>query len=226
MSAKNIHTLLWKTTSDELRRLINSHKLLRHNLKKSHLTVEAEEARVVLYTEQYLDGLKLVEDLSSTEVHIADDLALLAGNVLVNLWKLTSNDRHLFSAVALFEFALTKSKPSFQMRLILIRIYRLLGMSHSSGYLVPFINYGITVLGAPSLALEHYRILQIKQVQHDTLSHYLLSRASTFSLAATGDLTFATECVESTQVYLTNSQEVCNFFECFVLELLKLSSDE
>jgi N-terminal acetyltransferase B complex non-catalytic subunit len=50
--------------------------------------------------------------------------------------------------------------------------------------------------------------MQIKQVQHDTLSHLILSRSSTFSLAATGDLTLATECLESTQIYLSNSQEV------------------
>lgn len=63
--------------------------------------------------------------------------------------------------------------------------------------------------GAPALALEHYRALRVKQVQNDTLSHFVLSRSSTFSLAATGDLTFATECLESTQIYLSNAQEVC-----------------
>ena len=65
-----------------------------------------------------------------------------------------------------------------------------------------------TIIGAPSLALEHYRALQVKQIQNDTLSHLVLSRASTFSLAAAGDLTLATECIESTQIYLSNSQEV------------------
>jgi len=68
-----------------------------------------------------------------------------------------------------------------------------------------------SVVGAPSLALEHYRAMHVKQVQHETLSHFILSRASTFSLAATGDLTFATECLESTQIYLSNSQEVVPF---------------
>jgi N-terminal acetyltransferase B complex non-catalytic subunit len=62
------------------------------------------------------------------------------------------------------------------------------------------------------MALEHYRIMQIKQVQHDTLSHFILSRASTFSLAASGDLTFATECLESSQIYISNTQDVDLFF--------------
>jgi hypothetical protein len=50
--------------------------------------------------------------------------------------------------------------------------------------------------------------MQIKQIQHDTLSHLILSRATTFSLASNGDLTLATECLESTQIYVSNSQEV------------------
>jgi len=50
--------------------------------------------------------------------------------------------------------------------------------------------------------------MQIKQVQNDTLSHFLFSRTSAFSLGSTGDLTLSTECIEASQVYLTNSQEV------------------
>lgn len=58
------------------------------------------------------------------------------------------------------------------------------------------------------MALEHYRIMHIKQVEHDTLSHFVLSRSSTFSLAASGDLTLATECIESSQIYISNTQDV------------------
>lgn len=50
--------------------------------------------------------------------------------------------------------------------------------------------------------------MNVKQVQNDTLSHLVLSRATTFSLAANGDLTYASECMESSQIYLSNSQEV------------------
>ncbi|KAG6899742.1 hypothetical protein C0993_007271 [Termitomyces sp. T159_Od127] len=178
-------------TPEELQRLINTHKLLRYNLTQSELSVEAETARVALYIEQYLEGLKLGSNLLSTELQYADDLALLATNSLVTLWRITSNEEYLFSAVTLLEFALTKSKQSFQARLALIRLYRL--------------------LGAPSLAVDHYRAMGVKQVQNDTLSHFLLSRASTFSLASTGDLTLATECLESTQIYLSNSQETADF---------------
>ncbi|KAF8636586.1 hypothetical protein AX17_003397 [Amanita inopinata Kibby_2008] len=179
------------TSAAELRRLINSYKLLRHKLPESSITPEAESARAMSYTKHYLAGLKLEVDLPDSELQPADDLAILAGNSFVSLWKLTNDEDHLFKAAALLEYALTKSTQSFQSRLILIRLYRL--------------------LGAPSLALEHYRAMRIKQVQHDTLSHLILSRASTFSLAATGDLTLATECLEATQIYLSNSQETGDY---------------
>ncbi|KAJ7449885.1 actin cytoskeleton organization protein [Mycena latifolia] len=180
----------FKNTND-LRRLINSHKLLRQNLALDDLDMNVESDRATLYTQQYLEGLKLGASLPVTELQPADDLAILAGNVFVNIWKISGDEKYLHNAVALLEFALTKSKQSFQTRLMLIRIYRL--------------------LGAPSAALEHYRVMQIKQVQHDTLSHFILSRASTFSLAASGDLTFATECLESSQIYISNTQDTGDY---------------
>jgi N-terminal acetyltransferase B complex non-catalytic subunit len=75
----------------------------------------------------YLRGLKLGEDLPKTELQPADDLAILIGQTFVSLWKLTGTEGPLYKAVVVLEFALTKSIHSFQMRLLLIRIYRLLG---------------------------------------------------------------------------------------------------
>jgi hypothetical protein len=66
------------------------------------------------------------------------------------------------------------------------------------------------LLGAPSLALEHYRLLNVKQIQTDTLSYLILSRASTFALSSLGDLTYSTECMEASQIYLSNSTDVCS----------------
>ncbi|EEB95702.1 hypothetical protein MPER_05286 [Moniliophthora perniciosa FA553] len=137
---------------------------------------------------QCIQGLPLGDDFPSTELQPVDDLAILAASVFVNIWKLTGKEQYLFDAAIMLEYGLTRSKQSFQMRLMLIRVYRL--------------------MGAPMAALEHYRLLRVKQIQNDTLSHFVLSRASMFSLAATGDLTFSTECIEASQIYLTNSQEV------------------
>lgn len=173
---------------DALQRTINVHKLLRYNLSTSELTVELERERLKTYVDLYEQALPLGADLASTERQPADDFALLAGNTFVSMWYISKDQAHLEAGAAFLEYALNKSKQSFFARLILIRIYRL--------------------LGTPSLALEHYRAMGIKQVQNDTLSHLLLSRSSTFSSAPTGDLSYISECLEATQIYLSNSQEV------------------
>lgn len=107
--------------------MINSHKLLRYNLFPSELTIEAESASASLYIKQYLEGLPLGDELPVTELQHVDDLAILAGSVFVNMWKMTEDVQYLYKAAVLLEFALSKSKQAFQMRLMLIRIYRLIG---------------------------------------------------------------------------------------------------
>ncbi|KAG9318673.1 N-acetyltransferase B complex non catalytic subunit-domain-containing protein [Chiua virens] len=175
----------------DLQRLINVRKLERYMLLDSEITVESETARASKYLKEYLEGLALGSDLAVTELQPADDLVLLAANAFVMIWALNRSEDALYQAATALEYGLTKSRVSFQMRIMLIRIYR--------------------ILGAPSLALEHYRQMNIKQVQNDTLSHLILTRALTFSLAATGDLTYPSECLESSQIYLASSQETSDF---------------
>ncbi|KAF9052875.1 N-acetyltransferase B complex non catalytic subunit-domain-containing protein [Panaeolus papilionaceus] len=178
-------------TIPALQTVINAHKLLRFGLTPSEITVESELNRVGQYVKLYFETITFGSNLPSTELQPGDDLVLLAVNALISAWRHSQSTSHLLSAIYLLEFALTKSKHCFLARLVLIRLYRL--------------------LGAPLPALEHYRALNIKQVQNDTLSHLILSRASTFSLASSGDLTLSSECLEATQIYLSNSQETGDF---------------
>jgi len=158
-------------------------------------------------------GLDLGSSLPVTELQPADDLAILAGHAFVSLWTMTKEETHLYNAAVVLEFALTKSRMSFQIRLLLVRIYRLLGKcSYHVGTLGGLMN---EFAGAPSLAVEHYRAINIKQVQNDTLSHFLLTRASTFSLCATGDMTYPSECIDSSQIYLSSSQDVSGALPVF-----------
>ncbi|THH20680.1 hypothetical protein EW146_g718 [Bondarzewia mesenterica] len=172
----------------DLQRSINVQKLLRHNLQESELTLELEAGRALQLVQQYIEALQLGKDLPKTELQPADDLVVLAGQIFVSMYKLSGDEAHLHSAIVVLEFASKKSPQSYLIHLSLVRIYRL--------------------LGAAQPALEHYRLLNVKQVQNDTLSHFSLSRASNFSLAATGDLTYESECLESSQIYMSNSQEV------------------
>ncbi|KAI0345163.1 hypothetical protein BDW22DRAFT_1354055 [Trametopsis cervina] len=182
------------TTSESqeaLRRSINAFKLLRYT---SQPTVESESAAVKQYIEGYFGALKFGQGLPETERQPADDFAVLAGQAFVNLWRLVGGTdalKYLYSAVALLDFAVSKSKDSYHMKLMLVRIYLL--------------------LGAPSLALEHYRALNLKQVQNDTLSHIMLSRSSGFALSSIGDLTLSNECMDASHIYLSNANDTAEF---------------
>jgi N-terminal acetyltransferase B complex non-catalytic subunit len=93
-----------------------------------------EAARAASYAKEYFRGLQFGMGLPGTELQPADDLIIIASNVLVNQWNLSTNDTALYAAAALLEFAITKSEHSFRIRLLLIRIYRLLGTSPSSAF--------------------------------------------------------------------------------------------
>lgn len=116
------------TSVDVLNRYINAQKLLRYNLQASGITADTEAAHAVQYLHSYLDALKLGKDLSDTELQPADDLALLSGQAFVGAWRAGRDATYLYSAVSVLEYASTRSKQSYKMRLLLIRIYRLLGM--------------------------------------------------------------------------------------------------
>lgn len=50
--------------------------------------------------------------------------------------------------------------------------------------------------------------MDVKQVQTDTLSHLILSRGSTYSLAPVGDVGMTQECIAASDIYNQNSSDV------------------
>lgn len=127
------------------------------------------------------------KDLPPTELQPADDFALLAAQALVSAFHLSraslsaslsslgarpdsttrADDRtYLERALVLAEHALQHSKFKYQLRLVAINVLR--------------------QLGAPSLALAHYRTFGVKNIQHDTLSHVVLARGATFAVEQGG----------------------------------------
>ena len=111
----------------DLQRVINVRKLQRINLVTSDISVDTESSLGSKYIEEYMAGLELGSNLPVTELQPADDLAILAGHAFVSLWTMTKEEAHLYNAAVVLEFALVKSRMSFQIRLLLVRIYRLLG---------------------------------------------------------------------------------------------------
>lgn len=107
---------------------------------------------------------------------------------IAQLLTLSAEQRsYLEKAVALLDFAALRSKHKYQTRILLINLTRL--------------------LGASSLSLTHYRLLGIKSIQYDTLSHLVLGRASTFSVAAGNDPGVLEEAFKAAKWYVTGEHE-------------------
>lgn len=100
------------------------------------------------------------KDLLATDLQPSDDFALLAAQALLGAWQQSGSTTHLEQAAGILEYAIRKSKYRFQIRVLLIRLYR--------------------ILGATSLVLHHYRLLDIKQIQFDSLAHWVFERAAQF----------------------------------------------
>jgi N-terminal acetyltransferase B complex non-catalytic subunit len=77
---------------------------------------------------EYFEALPLGNDLPKLELQPADDLAILAAQIYVNMFALDNAVAHLHNAVVILEYASRKSPQSYQIHLELVRIYRLLGM--------------------------------------------------------------------------------------------------
>jgi len=108
----------------------------------------------------YISALSLGSSLLVTDNQYGDDATLLAIMGLIRIYTLSPSDQSpLYQSVQILETLLQKSKHNYQALLLLVRIYLL--------------------LGAIGSAIDVYPRLNIKQIQHDTLSHFLLTRIST-----------------------------------------------
>ena len=90
--------------------------------------MDQESSRVVNLVHEYFEALPLGRDLPKLELQPADDLAILAAQVYVNMFALDNTVAHLHNAIVLLEYASKKSPQSYQIHLELVRIYRLLGV--------------------------------------------------------------------------------------------------
>ncbi|EJD43211.1 hypothetical protein AURDEDRAFT_114786 [Auricularia subglabra TFB-10046 SS5] len=174
------------SSTDALQRSVTALKIARA-LAPVPRSAEDELADARRYAKLYFDGLALGISLPRTELQPADELAVLAAQALVGAFAASRDQAHLLAAAAFLETACARSRYAYGLRLCLVRVYRLLGA------------------GAPALA--HYRLLGAKQVQTDTLAHFVLARGATFSLAADGDLSMLGEAADAGVIYLANSAE-------------------
>ena len=107
----------------------------------------------------------LVElDLSPRDRRSGDDAAIMAATACIHLYHRCSDSKALARSVLILEVLLTTSKHNYAALLLLSQLY--------------------LYIGCISMAVEHWRKLVVKNVQHATTSWMLLSRISTISPGA------------------------------------------
>ncbi|KAI1317905.1 N-alpha-acetyltransferase 25, NatB auxiliary subunit [Mortierella claussenii] len=129
---------------------------------QTNLSSNEAVALVNKFWKQYEGALPFGKDLEETERQYGDDYAIIAAHLLIDIHKDTKSYFPLLNAVFMLEHALSASKHNYQIKLVLIRIYEL--------------------LGAFNCAIAIYNTMAIKHVQHDTMSHFITDRASSFGL--------------------------------------------
>lgn len=131
--------------------------------------VRLAEESIKSYRSAISNDGQITKSLLSTDRHPADDLCVLATMCLIKLglrdaipgsdYRQNPRTTYLLQAIVLLESAWSRSKPNFQVSLILVRLY--------------------SYLGCGSLAMRAYERLFLKQVQLDTLSYTMFDRIST-----------------------------------------------
>ncbi|KAF9919778.1 N-alpha-acetyltransferase 25, NatB auxiliary subunit [Linnemannia zychae] len=128
----------------------------------SQLNSTETMALVNKFWKLYEEALPLGKDLEETERQYGDDYVIMAAHLLIDLHKETKSYFPLLNAIFMLEHSLNASKHNYQMKLVLIRLYEL--------------------LGAYNCAIAIYNTMAIKNIQHDTMSHFITDRCTTFGL--------------------------------------------
>ncbi|KAI9103067.1 N-acetyltransferase B complex non catalytic subunit-domain-containing protein [Phlyctochytrium arcticum] len=107
------------------------------------------------YLAKYKETIPLGAKLDERELQPGDEYLILAAQALIYLHQETKAavSPHLLQAGTILEYGLQRSKFNYQMKLLLVRIY--------------------AQLGAVMPLLDHASTLDIKQIQHDTVSYFI-----------------------------------------------------
>lgn len=120
--------------------------------------------------QQYQDALPLGEELEKTEMQHGDEFIILAAHILLDLYNKDKKTSYLIQAITLLEIALIKSIHNFQIKLLLVRMYIMIGKSKVYCFWWwASLLMTIFLLGVYRRSLEIYRTMEIKQIQFDTM---------------------------------------------------------
>ncbi|XP_038901393.1 N-terminal acetyltransferase B complex auxiliary subunit NAA25 [Benincasa hispida] len=118
------------------------------------LPVSELECCVVQMAEIYCKNLPLSKDLDPQESMHGEELLSLICNLLVELFWRTQNFGYIIEAILVLEWGLTIRRYVWQYKILLLHLY--------------------SYLGAFSSAYEWYKLLDVKNILVETVSHHIL----------------------------------------------------
>ncbi|OUM65238.1 hypothetical protein PIROE2DRAFT_7778 [Piromyces sp. E2] len=136
-------------TVNDIQRNINIEKInfyLGYKINSEEEMKEYVKKLITLYEETLPFGTKLEE----TERQFGDDYLVIAASLLIDYYKSTNKTCYVYEAIAILERGLEKSKFNFQFKIILMRLY--------------------SILGDAFRTTELSRSLNLRSIQFDTLS--------------------------------------------------------
>ncbi|KAB0393706.1 hypothetical protein E2I00_018067, partial [Balaenoptera physalus] len=130
---------------------------------------------------RYQHGLEFGKSCLKTELQFSDYYCLLAVHVLIDIWRETGDETAVWQALTLLEEGLTHSPSNAQFKLLLVRIY--------------------CMLGAFEPVVDLYSSLDAKHIQHDTIGYHLTRYAESLGqyAAASQSCNFALRFFHSNQ---------------------------
>ncbi|XP_023006933.1 N-terminal acetyltransferase B complex auxiliary subunit NAA25-like [Cucurbita maxima] len=119
-----------------------------------HQPVSELERCAVQMAEMYCKNLPLSKDLDPQESMHGEELLSLICNVLVQLFWRSQNFGYIIEAILVLEWGLTIRRYVWQYKILLLHLY--------------------SYLGALSSAYEWYKLLDVKNILMETVSHHIL----------------------------------------------------
>lgn len=168
------------STMQQMLRYISNLQLSRYLGFHETLDIENKMKLAICLIQYYEHGLQFNEGQLPTDFCHNDPYALLIAHVIYDLWIETNDTIYIRDAIVVLENALFHSVSNYQIKLLLLKLYNLIGSS-KAGHRI-------------------YELLDIKHMQLDTLGYFQL-----WPLLSTGQYTLAYQVFNATLKFFTAS---------------------
>ncbi|XP_054259065.1 N-alpha-acetyltransferase 25, NatB auxiliary subunit [Macrosteles quadrilineatus] len=169
------------TSREQMLRYISNLHISRHLGFHDKLTNSAKMQLSDCLLRYYFHGAQFnSQNLLATDVRHNDPFIILIVEIMNDLWMETDNSVYLRKAIAILEHALSKSPSNHQFKVLLIKLYNVLGVSKA--------------------AEKVYELLDVKHVQLDSMGYLMCT-----PLLSTGLYYLGSHLIELTLKFFTSN---------------------